>query len=112
MAPLIFISTVITHLFGGSAGREGAALQIGGSIGGALGRLFRFNEKDKHIMIMCGMSAAFTALFGTPMAAAVFSIEVVSVGIMHYSALVPCVISALVAKGTASYFGIEAETFF
>ena len=73
MAPLIFISTVITHLFGGSAGREGAALQIGGSIGGALGRLFRFNEKDKHIMIMCGMSAAFTALFGTPMAAAVFS---------------------------------------
>ena len=111
MAPLIFISTVITHLFGGSAGREGAALQIGGSIGGALGRLFRFNEKDKHIMIMCGMSAAFTALFGTPMAAAVFSIEVVSVGIMHYSALVPCVISALVAKGTASYFGIEAETF-
>jgi H+/Cl- antiporter ClcA len=62
-------------------------------------------------MIMCGMSAAFTALFGTPMAAAVFSIEVVSVGIMHYSALVPCVISALVAKGTASYFGIEAETF-
>ena len=111
MAPLIFISTVITHLFGGSAGREGAALQIGGSIGGAIGRLFRFNEKDKHIMIMCGMSAAFTALFGTPMAAAVFSIEVVSVGIMHYSALVPCVISALVAKGTASYFGIEAETF-
>ena len=62
-------------------------------------------------MIMCGMSAAFTALFGTPMAAAVFSIEVVSVGIMHYSALVPCVISALMAKGTASYFGIEAETF-
>ena len=105
MAPLIFISTVITHLFGGSAGREGAALQIGGSIGGALGRLFRFNEKDKHIMIMCGMSAAFTALFGTPMAAAVFSIEVVSVGIMHYSALVPCVISALVAKGTACYYG-------
>ena len=81
MAPLIFISTVITHLFGGSAGREGAALQIGGSIGGALGRLFRFNEKDKHIMIMCGMSAAFTALFGTPMAAAVFSIEVVSVAL-------------------------------
>lgn len=67
MAPLIFISTLITHLFGGSAGREGAALQLGGSIGNGLGKLFRFDEKDKHIMIMCGMSAAFSALFGTPM---------------------------------------------
>ena len=89
MAPLIFISTLITHLFGGSAGREGAALQLGGSIGNGLGKLFRFDEKDKHIMIMCGMSAAFSALFGTPMAAAVFSMEVVSVGVMYYAALVP-----------------------
>lgn len=111
MAPLIFISTLITHLFGGSAGREGAALQLGGSIGNGLGRLFGFDEKDKHIMIMCGMSAAFSALFGTPMAAAVFSMEVVSVGIMHYSALVPCVIAALIAHGIASSFGISAEHF-
>jgi len=111
MAPLIFITTLITHLFGGSAGREGAALQLGGSIGGSLGRLFHFNEKDKHVMIMCGMSAAFSSLFGTPMAAAIFSIEVVSVGIMHYSALVPCVISALVAKNVASFLGITADTF-
>ena len=54
MAPLIFFSTLITHLFGGSAGREGAALQLGGSIGNGLGQLFHFDEKDKHIMIMCG----------------------------------------------------------
>lgn len=111
MAPLIFLSTVLTHLFGGSAGREGAALQLGGSIGNSLGRQFRFDEKDQHIMIMCGMSAAFSALFGTPMAAAVFSMEVVSVGIMHYSALVPCVISSLVAHGVALYFGIFPEQF-
>lgn len=111
MAPLIFLSTIITHLFGGSAGREGAALQLGGSIGNALGRLFRFDEKDKHIMIMCGMSAAFSALFGTPMAAAIFSMEVVSVGIMHYAALVPCVIASLVAQGIASSFGAAAESF-
>ena len=71
MAPLIFISTLITHLFGGSAGREGAALQMGGSIGNAIGKFFRFDDKDKHVMIMCGMSAAFSALFGTPMAAAI-----------------------------------------
>ena len=111
MAPLIFISTLITHLFGGSAGREGAALQLGGSIGNGLGRLFRFDEKDKHIMIMCGMSAAFSALFGTPMAAAIFSMEVVSVGIMYYAALVPCVVSSLVAHAVASSFGISTEAF-
>lgn len=111
MAPLIFISTVLTHLFGGSAGREGAALQLGGSIGNSLGRLFRFDEKDQHIMIMCGMSAAFSALFGTPMAAAIFSMEVVSVGIMHYAALVPCVISALIAHEIALHFGIMPEHF-
>lgn len=111
MAPLIFISTLITHLFGGSAGREGAALQLGGSIGNALGKLFRFDDKDKHIMIMCGMSAAFSALFGTPMAAAIFSMEVVSVGIMYYAALVPCVISALIARGIAASFGVVPEVF-
>lgn len=111
MAPLIFISTLITHLCGGSAGREGAALQLGGSIGNGIGRLFRFDEKDKHIMIMCGMSAAFSALFGTPMAAAIFSMEVVSVGIMHYSALVPCVVAALIAHGIAINAGASAETF-
>lgn len=111
MAPLIFISTVMTHLFGGSAGREGAALQLGGSIGNYLGRLFRFDDKDQHIMIMCGMSAAFSALFGTPMAAAIFSMEVVSVGIMHYAALVPCVVSSLVAKEIAEYLGVVPEQF-
>ncbi len=111
MAPLIFVSTLITHLFGGSAGREGAALQLGGSIGNALGTLFRFDEKDKHTMIMCGMSAAFSALFGTPLAAAFFSMEVVSVGIMHYSALVPCVIAALVAHGIAVSCGAVPESF-
>ncbi len=111
MAPLIFISTLITHLFGGSAGREGAALQLGGSIGNSLGRLFRFDEKDQHIMIMSGMSAAFSALFGTPMAAAIFSMEVVSVGIMHYSALVPCVVAALGAHGVALVCGGSQEMF-
>lgn len=111
MAPLIFVSTLITHFFGGSAGREGAALQLGGSIGNSIGKLFRFDDKDKHIMIMCGMSAAFSALFGTPMAAAIFSMEVVSVGIMYYAALVPCVISSLVAFAVAQSFGVSQELF-
>ena len=73
---LIIVSTFITHLFGGSAGREGAALQIGGSFGNYIGKKLKFDERDTKILIMCGMSACFSALFGTPMAAAVFSMEV------------------------------------
>ena len=72
MAPLIFISTVITHLVGGSAGREGAALQLGGSIGFSLGKIFKLDKDDKHIIVMAGMSALFAALFGTPVTAAFF----------------------------------------
>lgn len=105
MAPLIFVSTILSHFFGASVGREGAALQMGGSIGNAIGKVFKFKDNDKHTIIMCGMSAAFSAVFGTPMAAAVFSMEVVSVGIMHYAALVPCVISAFIARAIARHFG-------
>ncbi|WP_317855656.1 chloride channel protein [Chakrabartyella piscis] len=109
--PLIYISTVITHLFGGSAGREGAALQIGGSIASRLGRKIQLNEKDERIITMCGMAAGFAALFGTPITSVVFAMEVITVGIMHYSALVPCVISALVAVGLASWFGFAPTAF-
>lgn len=111
MAPLIFISTIVTHLFGGSAGREGAALQLGGSIGNQLGRWLRFNEQDKRILVMCGMSAAFSAIFGTPVAAAIFAMEVVSVGVMYYAALVPCVFASLVASKFASNMGIHPSAF-
>ena len=111
MAPLIIVSTLITHLVGGSAGREGAALQLGGSIGEQLGRWFRFDDKDRGLMVMCGMSAAFSALFGTPLAAAVFPMEVASVGIMHYAALVPCVCASIVASRLALYFGMQPEAF-
>ena len=105
-APLIFASTVITHLLGGSAGREGAALQIGGSISAYLGRVVRLDEKDRRVITMCGMSAAFSALFGAPMTAAVFAMEVVSVGVMYYAAIVPCVFSALVGLAVAQFLGL------
>ncbi|MGN0334129.1 MAG: chloride channel protein [Lachnospiraceae bacterium] len=110
-APMIFAATVITHMFGGSAGREGAALQLGGSIANTLGRLLKLEEKDKRIMIMCGMAAGFSALFGTPLAATVFAMEVVSVGIMQYSALVPCTIAALTAHEVAMLCGGGVEVF-
>lgn len=111
MAPLIVVSTILTHAFGGSAGREGAALQLGGSIGGTLGKWMRFDEYDRKLMIMCGMSAGFSALFGTPLTATVFAMEVVSVGIMQYAALVPCTLSALVAKEAAEIVGAGGEHF-
>ncbi len=111
MAPLIFISTVITHFFGGSAGREGAALQLGGSIGNQLGRWFHMDDQDKRVLVMCGMSAAFSALFGTPVAAAIFSMEVVSVGVMYYAALVPCVFSSLIASHFAADMEMHGENF-
>lgn len=110
-APLIFISTILTHLFGGSTGRESAALQMGGSIGYNLGKLFRLKEGNVKIITMCGMSAAFSALFGTPMTAAFMAMEIENVGIMYYSALVPCVISALIASGVSEYLGVVEETF-
>lgn len=111
MAPLIFITTIITHLFGGSAGREGAALQLGGSLGNQLGRWFRFDAADRRVTVLCGMSAAFSAVFGTPMAAAVFSLEVGSVGIMHYAALVPCVFASLIATFFSASFGLKENVF-
>lgn len=111
MTPLILISTVITHMYGGSAGREGAALQIGGSVGNFLGKFCNLDDTDKKIFVMSGMSAAFSALFGTPVAAAIFSIEVVSVGAMQYSALVPCTIASLMASAVAVRFGSVPEAF-
>lgn len=111
MAPLIFLGTVLTHMFGGSAGREGAALQIGGSIGHGLGNFLHFQKADKKRVIMCGMSAAFAALFGTPLAAAILPIEISTVGIMYYSSLVPCVLSSLVAYYIAQAFGLTGEAY-
>jgi len=111
MAPLIFVSTVVTHLLGGSAGREGAALQLGGSIGYNTGRIFRLNKKDLHIVVMTGMSAVFAALFGTPLTAAVFALEVVSVGVKYYAGLMPCVLAAIVGSRLALLFGLPPVHF-
>ena len=111
MIPLIFLSTVITHMLGGSAGREGAALQLGGSIGYNLGRGLHLKKRDMHIIVMSGMSAVFAALFGTPLTAAIFSLEVTSVGIFHYAGLLPCVISSITAAQIAKLFSLHPVQF-
>ena len=105
LVPTIYLGTVITHLFGGSAGREGAALQIGGGLGNFAGRLFHLDEKDMRIATLSGMSAVFSALFGTPLTATVFALEVISVGVLYYSAFVPCLVASLVALQISVLFG-------
>ena len=111
LALLIFIGSVLTHLTGGSAGREGAALQIGGSIAATLGKWFRLSERSTNIIIMCGMSGLFSALFGTPLTAAVFSMEVISIGIFHYSAFFPCLLSGLSATAVTRWMNIPPEAY-
>ena len=110
-APLVFLSTIITHLVGGSSGREGAILQIGGSISSKIGQWVHLDEKDSRVITMCGMSAAFAALFGTPLAAAIFAMEVVSVGVLYYAALVPCTLSALIGVWVAGLCGVAPTSF-
>lgn len=111
LVPVVFVSTVITHLVGGSAGREGAALQIGGGIGAKIGRLLHLDDKDMRVVTLCGMSAVFAALFGTPLTATVFAMEVISVGVLYYVALIPCLVSSIVAYAISLMFGLAPTRF-
>lgn len=111
LAPSIFVTSILTHLCGGSAGREGAAIQLGGAISGNIGHWMRLDDKDKRTITMCGMAAGFAALFGTPLAASVFAMEVISVGVMYYAALFPCVLAAVIAHQVALALGGETTAF-
>ena len=111
LVPVILVSTVLTHLGGGSAGREGAALQIGGGIGFETGRLLHLGEKDLPLATLCGMSAVFSALFGTPLTATVFSMEVISVGVFYYAGLIPCLTAALVGYLVSLLMGVPPTRF-
>ena len=111
VAPVIFLVTAITHLFGGSAGREGAALQLGGSVGSTLAKLFKLDKDERTVLVMSGMSAVFAGLFGTPLTACVFVLEFASVGRIFTPALVPCFLSAFTAWQAAMKLGVHAETY-
>ncbi len=111
LLPAVFASTIVTHLAGGSAGREGAALQMGGTIGLGIGRLFHLDDRDIRTATMAGMAAFFTALFGTPVAATIFALAVISVGAIYHVAFVPCLLSSLVAYGVSLTLGVEPTRF-
>ena len=109
IAPAIYLAANITHLFGGSAGREGAALQLGGSAASLLGNLFKLKDENRTVLIMCGMSAVFAGLFGTPITATLFCMEFESVGSIFSPALLPCYLSAFTASKISAAFGVHAE---
>ena len=110
ITPAIFLSTAVTHLFGGSAGREGAALQLGGSMASLLARIFKLSKPERTVLMLSGMSAVFAGLFGTPMTACLFTMEFESVGTMYTPALLPCFLSAFVASQVSAALGVHAET--
>ena len=107
--PGIFLATAATHLFGGSAGREGAALQLGGSTASILAKVFRLDESERKVMVMSGMAAVFAGLFGTPLTAALFCMEFESVGTVFSPALLPCFLAAFIASRVSLCFGVHAE---
>ena len=109
VAPTIFLATATTHLFGGSAGREGAALQLGGATASLLSKVFKLGAHDRKILIMSGMSAVFAGLFGTPLTAALFCMEFESVGTLFSPALLPCYIAAFTASRISGLLGVHAE---
>ena len=109
VAPTIFLATATTHLFGGSAGREGAALQLGGATASLLSKIFHLQKNDRKILIMSGMSAVFAGLFGTPLTAALFCMEFESVGTIFSPALLPCYVAAFTAAKISGLLGVHAE---
>ncbi|KLU74580.1 voltage-gated chloride channel family protein [Clostridium botulinum] len=107
MIPLVFFGTVVTHFFGGSAGREGTGVQIGASIGENVGKLLKLNKHENRIILMAGVSGGFSAIFGTPLAGTIFGLEVSVLGKMSYEALIPCLTASIVGNSIVSLLGIK-----
>lgn len=106
MAPLVYLGTILTHLFGGSAGREGTAVQIGGSISALFRRYISLNESDTRILLTSGVAAGFGAVFGTPLTGAIFAIEVLTIGKIRYDAIIPALLASVLADVSCSIWGL------
>src|SRR5476649_151006 len=107
MAPLVLVATVITHLFGGSAGREGTAVQMGGALADQVTHRFNLGREDRRILLMGGIAAGFSSVFGTPLAGAIFGLEVLAIGRLRYDAIFPCMVAAIVADQVGMAWGVH-----
>ena len=112
LAPVIFLSTLLTHAFGGSAGREGAALQLGGSLAELIRKALRIENSFEDLAIMCGMSAGFSAVFGSQISAVIFALEISCVGLLPLGALFPCAVSSITAGMVARRLGVHGVSYF
>lgn len=107
MVPLVLGGTIMTHLFGGSAGREGTALQMGGSLAAFIGRVLRLNTADVKIILMCGIASGFASVFGTPLAGTVFALEIIVIGVIRFHALIPCLMASVIGDRVTTAWGIH-----
>lgn len=111
MAPLVLVGTVVTHLFGGSAGREGTAVQMGGSLASTFTRILRLGKSYTRLTLMAGIAAGFGAVFGTPLAGAIFAMEVLALGRMNYEAIIPCLMAAIIGDQVCAAWGIHHTSY-
>lgn len=107
MIPLILVSTLVTHLFGGSAGREGTAVQMGAALADQFSRFFDLKSIDRKLLLALGISGGFAAVFGTPWAGTVFALEILMVGTLRYKTVFPCLVAAFVAHYTCVWWSVK-----